>query len=176
MMALASQHARIQVRQGDKVRIGPVSVITLIAVICMAVLAVLAASTSTATATISARQANANQLLYLNESAAQEFVAGVDDALASVHASGGSAAEGARAVEARLDSICQQAREAAGGRVDCTASVDGTTVTAEFICENTRRLSVAVTIRDGAAYRIDEWKMASAQQEASSTGTLWQGA
>lgn len=165
----------IQTRQADKVRIGPISIITLIAVICMAVLAVLAASTSHATAAISERQANATQLLYLNECAGQEFVAGIDDALADVRAAGGSATDGARAVERQLDSICQQAREAANGRVDCTANVDGTRVTAEFTCENTRRLSVAIAIRDDSTYRITQWKMASAQQEAPTAGTLWQG-
>lgn len=175
-MAQDSSRARIQLHQGDKVRIGPVSIITLIAVICMAVLAVLAASTSNATAAISERQANANQLLYLNESAGQEFVAGIDDALAGVRAQGGSATDGAQAVQRELDAICQQAREATDGRVDCTANVEDTTVTAEFVCENTRRLTVAVTIRDNATYRIDEWKTASAQQAPPSAGTLWQGA
>ena len=119
----------------DKVRIGPISVITLIAVICMAVLAVLSASTANATMTISQRQAAATQELYANERAAQEFVASVDDTLAPVRAGGGGAQSGAATVEGALDAICEAARSAADGTVAVTASVDGTTVKAEFVGE-----------------------------------------
>lgn len=167
--------AHIQTHQQDKVRIGPVTTITLIAIISMAVLAVLAASTSHATTTISDRQANATQMMYIGEAAAQEFVAGVDDALAGVRATGGSAEAGADAVERQLDKICEQARAAGNGLVDCVADVDGTTVTADFVCGNTRRMNIAITIRDDATYRISKWKMASAQQDAATAGTLWQG-
>ena len=169
------RRAHIQTRKPDKVRIGPISVITLIAVICMAVLAVLAASTSNATNAIAQRQANATQMLYLNECAGQEFVAGVDDALAPVRATGGSATDGAQAVNRQLDSICQQARDAGNGQVDCTADMEGTNVTAEFVCGNSRRLSVAITIRNDASYRVTAWRMAAGQQEEPTTGTLWQG-
>ncbi len=78
-------------------------------------------------------------------------------------------------MSAQLDKICEQARAAGNGQVDCTANMDDTTVTAEFICGDTRRLSIAITIRDDASFRIDKWKMASAQQGTPSTGTLWQG-
>ena len=173
-MSVTPTH-HIQTRRGDNVRIGPISIITLIAVISMAVLAVLAASTSYASTTISERQAEGTRLMYVNENAAQEFVASVDDALATVRARGGSAADGASAVEDVLDDACERARAAADGRVVCTANVDGTKVTAQFVCENTRSLNIAITIRDDATYRIDEWKATSAQQGASSTGKLWTG-
>lgn len=166
----------IQTHRGDNVRIGPISVITLIIVICMAVLAVLAASTSHASSTIAERQAEGYQTMYLNELAGQEFVAGIDDALAPVRRVSGSAAEGAAAVKQSLDKICANARAAADGRVDCVADIKGNTVTAEFVCEDTRRLNVAITIRDDATYRIEEWKSTSAQQDAQTTGTLWAGA
>lgn len=166
----------IQTRRGNNVRIGPVSIITLIAVISMAVLAVLSASTSYASATISDRQAESTKLMYVNESAGQEFLASLDDVLAAVRAQGGSAEEGAAAVEGALDEICEHARIAGDGRVSCTASVDGTKVNAEFICENTRRLGIAITIRNDATYRVDAWKSTSAQQGSSSGGTLWSGA
>lgn len=166
----------IQTRRGDNVRIGPISIITLITVICMAVLAVLAASTSHASATITERQASGIQLMYENECAGQEFVAGVDDILAGVRATNGNAEDGARAVEAGLDKVCAKARAAADGDVSCTADVKGTTVTAEFISKDTRELSIAITIRDDATYRIEKWKMTSVQQEPQSAGNLWSGA
>ena len=170
------QTAHIQTQLGEKVRIGPISLITLIIVICMAVLGVLAASTSHATQTISERQANASQQMYLNEKAGQELVADIDAVLVNQRAAGASATRAAAAVESELDTICQAARDTAGGRVDCTANVDNTTVKAQFICDNARTLSVAVTIRDDATYRIDQWKMASVQQAAPGMGNLWSGA
>lgn len=165
----------IQKRREDNVRIGPISVITLIVVICMAVMGVLAASTSYATTTISQRQAAATQDLYANERAAQEFVASIDDVLAGVRASGGNGPAAAQAVKGQLDAICEHARAAADGQVSCTASLDNTTVNAEFVCNKTRLLSVAVTLQDNATYRIDRWKMTSAQPDAQEGGTLWMG-
>ena len=171
----AQQTGHIQIHHGENTRIGPISVITLLAVVCMVVLAVLAVSTAQATAAISERQATATQRLYQNELAGQEFVAGVDDALAGVRADGGNAAAGARAVEGALDAICTAAREAADGQVTCTASMSGTTVNAGFTCQDARLLSVVVTIRDDATYRIDEWKISAAPQEAQPGGLLWTG-
>ena len=73
-----------RVDQGDHVRIGTISLFTLIAIICLAVLAVLAFSTANASLAMSERQAKAMSELYLDEVAAQEFLAGVDDALGDV--------------------------------------------------------------------------------------------
>ena len=89
------QTAHIQTQLGEKVRIGPISLITLIIVICMAVLGVLAASTSHATQTISERQANASQQMYLNEKAGQELVADIDAVLVNQRATGASATRAA---------------------------------------------------------------------------------
>ena len=82
----------------------------------------------------------------------------------------------AAAMENELDAISQAARDAGNGRVACTANMQDTTVKAQFICDDARTLSVAVTIRDDATYRVDQWKMASVQQEVQGMGTLWSGA
>ena len=165
----------IQVTRESNVRIGPISIITLITVVCMAVLAVLTAATAHATGVISDKQAVATEQLYANERAAQEFVADIDGALSGARAMGGTAASGARAAERVLDDACEKARAAGEGRVECTASVDGATVFADFTCDGARQLSIAITIRDDATYRIDTWKMTSVQQGAVA-GTLWSGA
>jgi len=159
--------------RAEKVRIGPISIITLIIVICMAVLAVLSVSTANATIAISERQADATKELYLNECAAQELVAGVSDTLSGAS---GKAAAGAKAVEASLDSICEAARAAADGQVDVVANVDGTTVTAEFTGPKMRRLSVAITIGDKGTFRIEQWKAAAIQNASPTAGNLWMGA
>ena len=58
------------VSREENVRIGPVSVFTLIIIICLAVLAVLTISTANASLVLSQRQAVAAHELYLDETAA----------------------------------------------------------------------------------------------------------
>lgn len=69
--------------QPERVRIGSISVFALVVIICLAVLAVLSFSTANASLTMSQRQATATSELYLDERAAQEFLAGVDGILAA---------------------------------------------------------------------------------------------
>lgn len=166
----------IQASRGENVRIGPISIITLIVVICMAVLAVLAASTSNASAAISTRMADGTQMLYANEKAGQEFVAGIDSVLVRVRANNGDANGCMEAIDRNLDDICAAARKAGGGEVQCTADVDGMKITAQFVCGDTRQLSVAITIQSDTTYRIEKWEMASTQQDSPVAGTLWSGA
>lgn len=82
--ASQSQKSAPPASQGDHVRIGPLSLFALIIVICLAVLSVLAFSSANASLVMSQRQATATVELYLDETAAQEFLAGVDDVLATV--------------------------------------------------------------------------------------------
>ena len=74
----------LQNQQTQRVRIGSVSVFALVVIICLAVLAVLAFSTANASLTLTQRQAVATTELYLDETAAQEFLGGMDSILASV--------------------------------------------------------------------------------------------
>ena len=55
----------------EDVRMGPVALFTLMATICLAVLAVLALSTANATQALAQRRADATTQLYLDETAAQ---------------------------------------------------------------------------------------------------------
>ena len=147
----------------ERVRIGPISVFTLIAVICLAVLAVLAFSTANAAYTMSQRQATSVSGLYLNETAAQEFVAGIDEALAG---------EGGDGVERALPALCQAAQKATDGRVTASASMEGNVVSAQFVNDNGRVLTIEVTIRDNDTYRIDKWKVTAVQNEEEPQGNL----
>lgn len=167
---------RIHGWKTNNVRIGPISIITLIIVICMAVLAVLSISTAHATMSISERQAEATKELYLNECAGQELIASIDDVLSDVRASGGNSSDGCKAIEATLDEISDNAREAADGQIEVTAEMDGTSVKAELTASKMRQLSIVVTILDDATLRIDKWKAAAVQQEPQSAGNLWMGA
>ena len=160
---------------GNDVRIGPISVFTLIIVICLAVLAVLAFTSANATLVMTQRQATATSELYLDEAAAQQFVAGVDDELSTVRTAGGTGADAVQAVQRALPALTEAARASSGGRVSVSASMDGDSVRAEFSCANGRMLTIVVTIRNDATFRIDKWKMTAVQNEEEPAGRLWTG-
>lgn len=165
------QHGRV-----DNVRIGPISLFTLIIVLCMAVLAVLSFSTAHASMVMAERQATATSELYLDEVAAQEFVAGIDDELAKVRAADANGTAGVKAVSEALIPLRDAAQAAVRNQVEVTAGISGPTVTARFECQNGRTLYIAITILSDATYRIDTWKMSAVQNEAQPEGSLWTGA
>ena len=170
--------ARLHVRStphDDNVRVGPISLFTLIIVICLAVLAVLTFATANATAIMTQRQATATSELYLDEQAAQQFVAGLSDQLQQVRTQGGSGEDAAQAVEAGLVELRDMAQDSTDGQVSVTASVNDMQVNAQFQCENGRMLTIVVTIRDDCSYRIDKWKMTAIQNEEEPAGNLWTG-
>lgn len=70
-------------RPHGSVRIGPISLFTLIIILCLAVLAVLSITTARAELSITERQAATTTETYQLEVQGQEFVAAVDGALAS---------------------------------------------------------------------------------------------
>ena len=160
---------------GNDVRIGPISVFTLIIVVCLAVLAVLAFTSANATLVMTQRQATATSELYLDEAAAQQFVAGVDDELSTVRTAGGTNVDAVQAVQRALPALTEAARGSSGGRVSVSASMDGDSVRAEFSCANGRMLTIVVTIRNDATFRIDKWKMTAVQNEEEPAGRLWTG-
>ena len=165
------QHGR-----ADNVRIGPISLFTLIVILCMAVLAVLSFSTAHASMVMAERQATATSELYLDEVAAQEFVAGIDDKLAAVRDAGGSRATATARITDALIELRDAAQAAANNQVEVTAGMADSTVTARFECQNGRTLYLAITILSDATYRIDTWKLSAVQNEAQPEGSLWTGA
>ena len=168
--------ARREHGRADNVRIGPISLFTLIIVLCMAVLAVLSVATAHASLVMADRQATATSELYLDEVAAQEFVAGLDAQLAIVRDVGGNGEAGAKRVSDALVDLRDAAEDAAVGEVEVTAGMSDSTITARFECQNGRTLYLAITILSDATYRIDTWKMSAVQNEAQPEGSLWTGA
>ena len=159
----------------QRVRIGSISVFALVVIISLAVLAILALSTANASLVMSQRQAQAMTELYLDERAAQEFVAGTDALLAEARANGSAddaGQEGIRAVQGALDKLCANARSTASGKVRATAAVDGQQITAEFACDNGRLLNIVLVVRDNGTYRVDKWKMTAVQNEEPPEGQL----
>lgn len=144
----------------SSVRIGPVSLFTLVIVLCLAVLAVLAATTAQATYAAAEKQATFTHDTYANEAAAQQFVADMDAALAPVRKAGGN-------LDAALGAIDRALPE--------NAQREGSLVKATFTAESGRTLSVELTVRANATYEITAWK-ATTQWTNGSGVTLWPGA
>ncbi len=158
------------VSREENVRIGPVSVFTLIIIICLAVLAVLTISTANASLVLSQRQAVAAQELYLDETAAQT----IDDRLAPLREGGN--ADAMSLLEADLVPMRNAAQDAAGGQVEVVTNVSGQQIRAEFSCANGRTLNIAVTVLPDGTYRIDKWKMTAVVNEEQPMGNLYTGA
>ena len=162
----------------DNVRIGPISILTLIAIICIAVLAVLAISTSHASLVISERQAISTNNMYLDEMAAQEFVAQIDEQLALIRLPGGRAVSDTaaeQAINATLDNVIQTARDSVNGRVQITAEYKNNELRADFTTDNVRTLSILLEIMPDGSCRVQEWKMAAVENETPPEGELWTG-
>lgn len=169
---------RDRVFREDEVRIGPISMFALITIICLAVLAALTFSTANASLVMTQRQATAVEELYLDETAAQEFVADVSDELARIRETYGSqvaSSTAASAVEDSLIEFCGNVHDNSNGQVTATASMVNNTLYAQFTCENGRELTISATVRNGATLRIDKWKMTAVQNEEEPAGNLWTG-
>ncbi len=94
------------------VRMGPISLFTLLVVLCLAVMAVLSVTTSQATYVLAQRQANATVALYANEAAAQNLVAHIDETLEQLRTQGQSGTQARTALEAVLPQYCVDAQRA----------------------------------------------------------------
>lgn len=152
------------------VRIGPITLFTLIAVICLSTLAVLSVTTATASFNLAQLQAVSTQQQYEAESAAQYFVACVDQQRtgnATAGASGGSLA-------ASLDSAVADVEARYGQNVTVSAQLNGSTVAAVFSYGDGRELEIEIELKDGGAYSITKWNMTAKVNSAESL-QLWTG-
>lgn len=159
----------------DNVRIGPLSVLTLVGILCMAVLAVLSVSTSNASLVIAQRQAHAISDSYLAEAAAQDFMASLDAELAKAAAPGGAAVS-MSVLEGALPDISRHAQEATDGRVLVEATVQDGVVHADFACSGARALEVEVSVGADGKPHIGKWAMTAIRNVEEPAGALWTGA
>ena len=116
------------------VRIGPISLFTLIIVLCLAVLTVLSVTTSLAELSTTERQAATTTETYQLESVGQQFVADVDAALA----------------EGTLEDVLQ--------RYSDSTVRDGELISATFSMESGRTLAIVLRIQNNT-YTIEQWKV-----------------
>lgn len=150
-------------RAKGSVRIGPISLFSLVVILCLAVMSVLTLTTAQATYAAAEKQARFAADTYANEQAAQNLVAEVDAALAPIRAAGGSPADALAAV---ADALV---------RTD-DATLDGNRVQATFTTESGRTLSVVLTVNDNATYTVSQWKATTHWSDTDSGEKLWSGA
>ena len=146
------------------VRIGPISLFTLVIILCLAVMAVLSATTAQATYTAAEKQALFTDDTYANESAAQSAVAAIDAALASVRDAGGGLDAALAAVDKALPTDAASAQR------------DGASVFLTFTTPSGRTLDVELTIKANATYEISQWKATTQWTNDGPGATLWSGA
>ena len=152
----------MQAKKRSAVRIGPISILVFVITVCIAVMATLAVTTTHANTASTDRQMAFTTDVYANESAAQEFLADVDTALAG----------GTSRVKAQLGTIVSKAQATlADGEV--TAELDGSTLSATFESSSGRQLLIELEL-SGTTYTVTKWKIATNWEEDTSD-TLWQG-
>ena len=132
------------------VRIGPISLFTLIIVLCLAVLTVLSVTTSLAELSTTERQAATTTETYQLESVGQQFVADVDAALA----------------EGTLEDVLQ--------RYSDSTVRDGELISATFSMESGRTLAIVLRIQNDT-YTIEQWKVTTEWTDDGTGENLWLG-
>lgn len=149
------------------VRIGPLSLLTLVSVLLLAVLAVLCITTTNAANALSRRQASSATETYAVDTCGQAMVAAIDEAIDSADG------DAASAVAASIDDIRARALELAGvSDVDLSASVDGSDVSFTATATDGRTLTGVVSVTDDG-YTITSWKMTTTQPDSQES--LWAG-
>lgn len=143
------------------VRMGPISLITLVVALCLAVLAVLAVTTARASSALAERQAAFTADDYANEAVAQEVLAGVRTAAAE---------GGADAVGPQLEVLLAKAGDD-GPAV--TAELDGGTLSVHVESESGRCLDAVLTI-SGNEVGVASWKATTLWDEDTGD-VLWTG-
>ncbi len=164
------------------VRIGIVSFITLLAILLMSVLAVLCVVTARATWATTQKQATSVDETYQIDAVGQAVLSQIDAQAATYKTQGGSAAQviasvGANAAKiqtAALESVSTAAAGDAATSMELSLSTSGNSVNFSVSAANGRKLEACVSITDSLSYKIDEWKMSTAQTQQEEN--LWSGA
>lgn len=148
--------------QGITVRVGPVSVIVLAVVICLAVLSVLAVATAQASMAEAMSQAEFATATYENDTEASCVLARIDASLARSRDEGLSPEVAAIRVTQEAD-------------LPQDAQVEGTEVSMKFTAENGRTLSVRLKITGDLTYRAVRWSTGVDREESAGQTGLWAG-
>lgn len=144
-------------RRTEGVRVGPITLVTLIAALLLAVLAMLCASTANAQAAMADRQAVSLAETYAIDSCGQRMVAGIEESLNQ-----GDIA--AALTTTKLEAIANNAKTAEGASdLSIESKYDGSTVTFTISAPSGKTLCAKVT-RENTSVSIEEWKLTTTQE------------
>lgn len=138
-------------RQGS-VRIGPVSILVLIIILCLAVMAVLTLITAEAEESITLRQEESTTALYENEAEAQRFLAQLDGALAR-----------SSNVQAALDTL----------DLPEGSTYEQGILEVPFVQDNGRRLDIELSFPSAHDYEIIAWRATTEWNEEDPDKIFW---
>lgn len=147
----------------EGVRIGPSSLVTLIAALLLAVLAMLCATSANAQLTMSQRQADATQQTYAVDACGQRMFAGIADAVAK-----GSTT--AASLDSKLPNIANDALAQSDAGLSIDAKANASDITFTVVAEDGRTLNAKIALNGGAA-SISEWKLSTTQPQTDDV--LW---
>lgn len=144
-------------KKAEGLRVGPITLVTLIAALLLAVLATLCTTTANAQATMANRQATSLTEAYAIDSCGQRMVAGIEESLSQ-----GDVA--AALTTAKLDAIANNAKAADGASdLNIESEYDGSTVSFTISAPSGKTLRAKVT-RENASVSVEEWKLTTAQE------------
>jgi hypothetical protein len=138
------------------VRIGPVSILVLVIMLCLAVMAVLTLATASSDHATTLRQEQSTTEMYANETQAQEFLAQLDAALQEAKVSGSG-------VEDALSSL----------DLPEGAMYENGILSVSFVQEGGRRLDVEISLPSTASYEILAWRASTDWNEDDPEKMLW---
>ena len=144
-------------KKTEGLRVGPNTLVTLIAALLLAVLAMLCATTANAQATMANRQATSLTETYAIDSCGQRMIAGIEESLNQ-----GDVA--AALTTAKLDAIANNAKAADGASdLNIESKYDGSTVSFTISAPSGKTLRAKVT-RENASVSVEEWKLTTTQE------------
>ncbi len=147
-------------RPGGSVRIGPVSIFTLIILISLAVMAVLAITTANAEQSLATKQAGIVRESYANETEAQRFLARMDAVLQKARAEGKGRAEALQDISVILPE---------------DAFMSDAVIHASFSEGELRFLEIEIEVTDDMRYIVNTWRAITKWAPEITTLNLWPG-
>lgn len=158
-------------KSSEGMRIGPVSLLTLIAVLLLAVLAMLCVTTANAASAMANRQAEAIEQTYRVDACGQAILASIDDVAERAN---GDAENTTLTISKMSDEILNRAMEKCDF-TGMTAQIDaeGNAVTIGVAQDGGKALDARILIDDDSGYTIQSWKITTTQELPQET--LWTG-
>lgn len=151
------------------VRIGPSSLVTLVAALLLAVLAMLCATSANAQSVMSNREANSLTESYAVDSYGQCVVANIDEKLHSGASSMNDVYQSISEIEEKAEAQCSSSN------LVMSASLQDKEIVFSIVAPNGRMLEASVSEKAGSV-SIDSWKLTTTNQDSSDTDTLWSSA